>query len=250
MIYGEDNMSKVIFITGASTGIGALTAIDLACNNQVVVHYHSSRDEAEKTAATIRERGGIPHLLQADLATDEGCIKAACFIEKEFGKLDILINNAGGLDKLHAATEITWSLLHSIFALNAFSTMRLTSLCIPLLQKSDAACIVNVTSVSLRTGAPTATIYAAAKAAIDSFTRGLAAELAPQIRVNAIAPGYINTPFHDDLTSAATLKDIANRTPLKMLGESHHISSGIQFLIENDFITGETIDINGGLFMR
>ena len=128
--------------------------------------------------------------------------------------------------------------------------MRLTSLCIPLLHEGISPCIVNITSVSMRTGAPTATIYAAAKAAIDSFTKGLARELAPKIRVNAVAPGYINTPFHDDLTSDEDFETIAESTPLKRIGATNHITSAIKLLIENDFMTGETIDINGGLYMR
>ncbi|MGQ3891424.1 SDR family NAD(P)-dependent oxidoreductase [Legionella sp. CNM-4043-24] len=243
-------MNKVILITGSSTGIGALTATDLSQDNQIIIQYFSSRDSAEEVAADVEKNGGIPYLIKADLASEEGCQQLASFIENQFGKLDILINNAGGLDERHSASEITWPLLEKIFHLNAFSTMYLTSLCIPLLHRSMSPCIVNITSVSMRTGAPTATVYAAAKAAIDSFTRGLAHELAPKIRVNAIAPGYINTPFHHGLTSEEELKSIAAMTPLSMIGEPRHITSAIKLLIENDFITGETIDVNGGLFMR
>lgn len=243
-------MSQTVLVTGSSTGIGALTAIDIAQNKQVIIHYLSSKDSAEKTAAAVKEQGGTPHLIQADLTTDAGCNKVANFIDKTFGKLDILINNAGGLDNLHSASEITWDFLEKVFSLNTFSVMRLTSLCVPLLRKGNSSCVVNITSVSMRTGAPNATVYAAAKAAIDSFTRGLALELAPAIRVNAIAPGYINTPFHDDLTSEQDLQNIASISPLKMIGNPKHISLAVKFLIENDFMTGETIDVNGGLYMR
>jgi len=243
-------MGKVILITGASTGIGSLTANELAKDNQIIIHYNSSQANAEKTASSVREMGGTPYLVQSDLSNDLGCIKVASFIKNNFDKLDILINNAGRLDVKHSATEITWSLIESIFSINTFSVLRLTSLCLPLLEKAESSCIINITSVSLRTGAPTATVYAAAKAAIDSFTRGLATELAPRIRVNAVAPGYIDTPFHEGLTSVEELESIKKTTPLQMIGKPEHITSTINFLINNSFMTGETIDVNGGLFMR
>lgn len=243
-------MSKIILITGSSTGIGALAANDLAQNNQLIIHYRSSKEEAEITARTVKQRGGIPFLFQADLATDEGCIILAKFIEDNFNKLDVLVNNAGGLGSRHSASEITWSLLEKIFALNTFSVMRLSSLCTALLQKSNSPCIVNITSLAMRTGAPSATVYGAAKAAIDAFTRGFAKELAPKIRVNAIAPGFIKTPFHQGKTTEEQLNNMADLAALKKLGEPSHISMAIKFLIENEFMTGETIDINGGLHMR
>ena len=96
----------------------------------------------------------------------------------------------------------------------------------------------------------TATIYAASKGAVDAFTRGAARELAPGIRVNAIAPGVILTPFHDRYTPADRLEALKSNTPLDIHGETRQISSAVRFLIENEFMTGETIDINGGMFMR
>lgn len=243
-------MAKIILITGSSTGIGAETAKMLAAGNQVVVHYNSSQVQAEKVAAAVNESGGKSYLIQADVASETGCKKLADFVQTQFGKLDILINNAGGLDKRHSTQEISWGLLEKTFALNAFSAMLLSSLCIPLLKQGTHPAIVNITSLAIRTGAPMASIYAAAKGAIDVFTRGLAKELAPQIRVNAIAPGYIQTPFHDGLSSKEQIQTIIDATPLKMTGESQHVAMAVKMLVENDFMTGETIDVNGGLFMR
>jgi 3-oxoacyl-[acyl-carrier protein] reductase len=128
--------------------------------------------------------------------------------------------------------------------------MMVTSLCVPLLEKGENPCIINVTSLAIRHGAPTATIYGAAKGAIDVFTRGAAKELAPKIRVNAVAPGVILTPFHDKVSTAEQMEMWRENTPLKRHGEAAHIARAMKFLIENDFMTGETIDINGGLFMR
>jgi 3-oxoacyl-[acyl-carrier protein] reductase len=136
------------------------------------------------------------------------------------------------------------------FALNVFSAMRVASLCIPLLEQAENPCIVNLTSIAARHGAPTATIYGACKGALDSFTRGLAKELAPKIRVNAVAPGVIETPFHDKVTSPERLAEFRAATPLNRNGQAHEIATAIGFLVDNRFTTGETIDVNGGLFMR
>ena len=109
--------------------------------------------------------------------------------------------------------------------------------------------MVNVTSIAMRHGAPSATAYGAAKAAVDAFTRGAAKELAP-IRVNAVAPGLIDTAFHDRVTSEELMRRFVDATPLKCLGSAEMVASTIKFVIENEFVTGETIDCNGGLFMR
>ena len=119
-----------------------------------------------------------------------------------------------------------------------------------MLEKGDGPCIINITSVAMRHGAPTASIYGASKAALDSFTRGIAKELAPAIRVNAVAPGVIITPFHDKVSTPEQLETWREGNPLKKNGNPIHIAETIKFLIDNDFVNGETIDINGGLFMR
>jgi 3-oxoacyl-[acyl-carrier protein] reductase len=140
--------------------------------------------------------------------------------------------------------------MQRVFSLNTFSTMLLSSLFLPLLERGTNPCIVNVTSIAARNGAPTATVYGAAEGAIDSFTRGVAAELAPKIRVNAVAPGVIDTPFHERYSTPTRMEKFRENTPLKHHGKAIHVARTILFLIENDFITGETIDVNGGLFMR
>jgi 3-oxoacyl-[acyl-carrier protein] reductase len=140
--------------------------------------------------------------------------------------------------------------MERIFTLNVFSAMMVTRLCLPLLDRSKNPCIVNVSSIAARTGAPGATIYGAAKGAIDSLTRGMAAELAPAIRVNAVAPGVIDTPFHEKMSTPEFMRQSAKRTPLQRNGEAIHVARAIAFLIDNDFVTGETVDVNGGLFMR
>ena len=171
-------------------------------------------------------------------------------LSSQTDQLDVLVNNAGGLLQRHHLHEFSWDLMNRIFALNTYSTMMMTTLCLPLLKKGNDPNVVNVTSIAMRHGAPTATIYGASKAAIDSFTRGAAKELAPEIRVNAVAPGVIVTPFHDRYSTPERMEMFRKNTPLQINGESEHIASSIKFLVENTFTTGETLDINGGLFMR
>jgi len=243
-------MAKIILITGASTGIGAATAVDLAENNVVFVHYNRSEEEATAIAACVEEKGGSAYLVQADLMNEEGCRQLMKGVHAKTDRLDVLINNAGGLIERHDVPKLAWDLMHQIFALNTYSTMMVTTLCVPLLEKGESPCIVNITSIAMRLGAPTATIYGASKGAVDSFTRGSARELAPRIRVNAVAPGVIVTPFHDKYTPEAWMKKLSESIPLNVLGEAVQISSTIRLLIENPFITGETIDVNGGHFMR
>jgi 3-oxoacyl-[acyl-carrier protein] reductase len=243
-------MPKVILITGASTGLGAETARHLAAGNEIFVHYNASEEPARKIAEEVEKRDGKAHLLQADLRTESGCRQLVQGVTAKTDKLDVLLNNAGGLIRRVPARECDWSLLEEVFALNTFSTMMLTSLCIPLLEKGDNPNIVNITSLAVRHGAPTATSYGAAKAAIDSFTRGAAKELAPAIRVNAIAPGVILTPFHDKVSTPEQLQAWLDMIPLKIHGEAKDIARAVEFVINTDFMTGETIDINGGQFMR
>ncbi|MBC7188957.1 SDR family oxidoreductase [Candidatus Aerophobetes bacterium] len=243
-------MSRVILITGASTGIGAETARVLAPGNEIFVHYNTSKEKAEGVAKDVEERGGKAYLLQADLTREEECIKLVDEVSKKVPRLDVLVNNAGGLIRRQSVRELEWSLMLETFALNTFSVMKISSLCIPLLEKSDSPCIVNITSIAMRHGGPTATIYAASKAAIDSFTRGMAREVAPKIRVNAVAPGVIETPFHEKVSTPEQLEKWREDNPLKRNGKPYHIALTIKFIIENDFLNGETIDVNGGLFMR
>lgn len=243
-------MSKTILITGASTGIGAETARLLAPDNTILIHYNSSEEAAERVASEVESRGGTAKLVQADLSSEEGTRELFNYVSSNFDHLDVLVNNAGSLIERRESRDLSWELMEQTFRLNVFSVMTLSSQCIPLLEKGTDPSIVNITSIAMRHGAPTATIYGATKAALDSFTRGLAKELAPGIRVNAVAPGVIETPFHERFSTEERMKTFAESTPLKRNGKPEHIAEAIRFLIDNDFVTGETVDVNGGLFMR
>lgn len=244
-------MGKVIFITGAGTGIGAETARVLAPGNTLFLHYNVSKEPVEQVKKDVEKLGGTAHILQADITSEKACVDLVAELSKQTDHLDVLINNAGGLVQRQPTDALEWDLMEKIFALNTFSLMKITSLCIPLLRKSSQdPNIVNLSSVVVRHGGPTATIYGAAKGAVDVFTRGLAKELAPNIRANSVVPGVIDTPFHKKVSTPQQMEAWAAGNPLKRNGYPKHIALAIKLLVEDDFINGESIDINGGLNIR
>jgi 3-oxoacyl-[acyl-carrier protein] reductase len=244
-------MGKIIFITGASTGIGAETARLLAPGNRLFLHYNRSEAAAKSVAEEVGGLGGKAVLLQADITEEENCIHLVDALKAHTDHLDVLVNNAGGLVQRQAADALQWGLMEKVFALNTFSAMKIASLCIPLLEKSTQdPNIVNLSSIVVRHGGPSAVLYAASKGAIDVFTRGLSRELAPRIRTNSVAPGVIDTPFHEKVSTPELMENWARNNPLGHNGEARNIALAIKMLTENDFINGESIDVNGGLFIR
>ncbi|HET6857985.1 MAG TPA: SDR family oxidoreductase [Streptomyces sp.] len=241
---------KTMVITGAGIGIGAQTARRLARGNRLVLQYHRSKSGALALREELEPLCAGVDVVEADLTTDAGCVALFDEISKRTESLDVLVNNAGGMLERQAVEALTWEHLAGTFALNTYSAMRLTGLCTGLLRRGTNACVVNVTSIAMRHGAPTATAYGAAKAAVDAFTRGAANELAPHIRVNAVAPGIIDTRFHERVTPAPRMKQFIESTPLKRAGTVADVARTVEFLVESDFVTGETVDCNGGLSMR
>lgn len=239
-----------VLITGASTGIGAATAKLLAPGNSIHIHYNRSEKEAQECAREVEAAGGKAFLHQADLSGREGCEKLAGEMSAHSNTLDVLVNNAGGMLCRHAHDETTWDILQQTFSLNTFSAMYLTALVIPLMKNAPTANIINITSIAARNGAATSSAYAAAKGAMDTWTRGLAAGLAPAIRANSIAPGVIITPFHDKSTPPELLEKFMSVTPLGKPGYPEEIAEAVRFIINSPFLTGESIDINGGMYMR
>jgi 3-oxoacyl-[acyl-carrier protein] reductase len=243
-------MSKRVIVTGGSRGIGAEICRVLAPDSEVLVHYFASKGPAEEVATEVEKLGGRAYVAQADLTTPDGCRKLCDEAASVLGAVDVLVNNAGGLIQRHRVEELDWDVMVRTFSLNTFSTMMMTKLCIPLLRRGVSPVVVNITSVSMRYGAQSATTYGAANSAIDAFTRGAARELAPGIRVNAVAPGVIEVRGHEEVTTTAHLVSFRERTPLKKNGTPWHVASAVEFLVRNDFATGESVDVNGGIFMR
>ncbi|MCX4231852.1 SDR family NAD(P)-dependent oxidoreductase [Streptomyces ortus] len=242
---------KNIVITGAGSGIGAETARRLAPGNRLILHYHTAKEGALALREELAPLAEGVDVVEADLTTGAGCEALAEEVRGHTDALDVLVNNAGGMIERRSVGDLTWDHLAATFALNTFSAMRLTGLCTGLLRRGrNDPCVVNVTSIAMRHGAPTATAYGASKAALDSFTRGAAGELAPDIRVNAVAPGIIDTRFHERVTSADTMRRFIGNTPLKRAGGVADVARTIEYLVGATFVTGETIDCNGGLAMR
>jgi len=242
----QELAGKRVMITASASGIGLVIAKTFLENDALVAVCDISEERLAECQAVLP---GVERILvdvSDPVQVDRFFAKALAFL----GGLDVLVNNAGGLIKRQSVREYEWRLMEDIFALNTFSAMMVTSLCIPLLEKGTDPCIVNISSVAMRHGAPTATIYGASKSALDSFTRGIAKELAPTIRVNAVSPGVIISPFHDKYSTPEQLEAWREGNPLQKNGEPTHIAQTIKFIIENDFMHGETIDVNGGLYMR
>jgi 3-oxoacyl-[acyl-carrier protein] reductase len=237
-------------VTGASTGIGCAIAIALAgAGADVAIHYRSSRKEAEETARAVESKGRRAVVVQGDFRDPAASGRAVEAAVRELGEpIDILVNNAGSLVGRGAVEEMDAELWDEVIALNLSSVFFATKAALPHL--SQGARIVNVSSVAARHGGgPGAFAYAAAKGGVMTLTRGLAKELAPRnIRVNAIAPGVIETPFHDKFSTPELLESFRKGIPLGRLGTAEDCAGAVLYLVSPlaSYVTGQSIDINGG----
>ena len=237
-------------VTGASTGIGRATAIALAgAGAEVAIHYGSSRKEAEETAAAVESYGRRAVLVQGDFRdpTDAGkAVEAA--VPALGAPVEILVNNAGSLIARSPIEDMDAELWKEVIDLNLSAVFFATKAVLPHLGRG--ARIVNVSSVAARHGGgPGAVAYATAKGGVMTMTRGLAKELAPRnIRVNAIAPGVIETPFHDRFSTPEMLETFRKGIPLGRLGTPEECAGAVLYLVSPlaSYVTGQTIDINGG----
>jgi len=241
-----------VLITGASRGIGRATALAFARRGaRLAINYLGNRDSADETAATCRASGSPEVLvLQADVADGEQVRAMAAEVEQAFGKLDVVFSNAGygAAGKLIELSEEDWSRAFAVHVNGAFHVCRAT---IPLLRKSDAASIVITSSVAGLRGLPKMITYGCVKGALLQFTRCLAWELADEgIRVNAICPGIIRTDFHASMTEEAKRHNLDNRIPLHREGHPDEVAQLVLHLVDNQYITGQEVVIDGGLTMR
>jgi 3-oxoacyl-[acyl-carrier protein] reductase len=244
---------KSALITGASRGIGAAAALAIAQAGakEVVLHYNSFQQGAEETAERIRGLGVKVTLCQADLGHMEG-------VRSLIGELggrsfDILINNAGHLVQRTKLLESTEEIYDLVFTLNAKSMWFVTQAVVPAMIEKKSGVIVNVGSIAARNGGgPGATMYSAAKAAVSAFTKGWAKELAPHgIRVNAVSPGTVDNYFHEKHSTREILNSVVAATPAGRLSTNEDVSDVILFLCSDAsrYVHGQTIEINGGMFM-
>jgi 3-oxoacyl-[acyl-carrier protein] reductase len=237
-------------VTGASTGIGRATAVALAgAGADVAIHYGSSRKEAEETAAAVESRGRRAVLVQGDFREPTDAAKAVEAAVHGLGApVDILVNNAGSLIARSPIEDMDAELWKEVIDLNLSAVFFATKAALPHFGRN--ARIVNVSSVAARHGGgPGAVAYATAKGGVMTMTRGLAKELAPRnIRVNAIAPGVIETPFHDRFSTPEMLETFRKGIPLGRLGTPEECAGAVLYLVSPlaSYVTGQTLDINGG----
>ncbi|MEE8176547.1 MAG: glucose 1-dehydrogenase [Acidobacteriota bacterium] len=245
---------QVALITGASSGIGRATAEKMAeLGAKVGVNYCKNQAGAEAAVAAIKKKGGDALAVQADVTKATDVARMVAQVRSRWDKIDILVNNAGDLFARTPLPEMTEEYWDRIMDLNLKSVF----LCINAVWQEMAArkrgIIVNITSVAARNGGgPGAAAYAAAKGGLVTYTKGMARELAPHgIRVNAVAPGVIATPYHDKYSSAEQLEKFRAMTPVNRIGASEEIADVIAFLAcdESRFMIGENVEVNGGILM-
>lgn len=253
MATGFDN--KTALVTGASRGIGAATAAALARAGvaKVIIHYNSFAAGAEETARQVRAAGAEAELIQAPLGSREGILEFLAALGGRAAEPDILINNAGSLVKRARLAEFTEELFDEVMNLNVKSLWFITqALAGPMVRKGSGV-IVNLSSIAARNGGgPGATIYSAAKAAVSCITKGLARELAPLgVRVNAVSPGTVDNHFHEVFSTREILESVVRQTPAGRLGNNEEVAALILFLCSDaaGYIHGQTIEINGGMYM-
>ncbi len=241
---------KNVLVTGASSGIGWHTARQFAQSGaRVLAHYNSNKAGAE----TLRKEG-VAALVQADLSVSAGVLPIVAAVKEHLGgRVDALVNNAGTLVKRCRILEMDESLWDTVFSLNLKSAFLCCKAFMPGMAERKEGAVVNVASVAGRHGGgPGAVAYASAKGAMITFTKGLAKESAPAgVRVNAVAPGVIDTPFHEQYSTPEMIANFVKAIPLGRTGGSAEIAEAIVFLASPraSYITGETIEINGGLLM-
>ncbi len=249
-----DLSGKAVLITGASTGIGAALARAFAAQGALVaIHYNASRDEASRLADGISGRGGTVSLVQGDVSVDGESERVVEEAARSFGRLDGLINNAGGMLGRVPTVEMTDDHYGRVMDLNARSVLAATRAAHPWL-KRQGGFIINTTSIAARNGGGNgAILYAAAKGFVSTITHGHAKEfVADRIRVNAVAPGVIATPFHDRYTNPEQLEAQRKTIPMGFVGTPEHCVGAYLFLasdVLSGYITGQIIEVNGGQLM-
>jgi 3-oxoacyl-[acyl-carrier protein] reductase len=246
---------KACLVTGASTGIGAAVARALGAQGvRVAVHYNQSKDAANEVVAAIKGAGGEGFAIGGDVSRVKLVTEIIDRTAAHFGRLDILINNAGSLVKRVPVFEATDEQYDAVMDLNVRSVVAACRAAIPHFRKQGAGNIINTTSIAARNGGGYgAVLYASAKGFVSTFTRGLAKEMVKDnIRVNAVAPGVIATPFHERFSTAEQIKAMTATIPMGRLGSSEECVGAYLYLASDalsGYVTGQVIEVNGGQLM-
>jgi 3-oxoacyl-[acyl-carrier protein] reductase len=249
-----DLNGKVALVTGASSGIGRATAVTLATNGaRVAINFHRNQAGAEATRAQITDAGGVGVIIQADVARSSEVQSLVERTVAELGPVDILVNNAGSLVERLKILELTEARWDEVIDLNLKSAFLCCQAVAGSMIERKTGTIVNVSSIAGRTGGALGSIhYSTAKGGLITFTKGLAKELAPfGVRVNAVSPGVIDTHYHEQFSTPEMMKGYVSGIPLGRVGTAEEVAAVICFLASDasGYLAGETIEINGGMFM-
>lgn len=253
---GQDFEDFVVVVTGASTGLGRAIAVETARRGAkaVVINYASSAKEAEETAGLVRAEGAQAVLVQGDVASDEDCRRIAAMAEP-FGRIDALFNNAGTTRFANHADldAVSGQDFHDLYAVNVVGAYQMVRACRALLEAApQPGAVVNTASIAGVTGIGSSIPYAASKGALTTMTLSLARALAPKIRVNAVCPGFIDTPWFGKGLPEATVDrmraGVAASTPLKAASTAEDVAAATVFLAgkASRHVTGETLLVDAG----
>jgi 3-oxoacyl-[acyl-carrier protein] reductase len=244
-------MEKLAFITGGTRGIGKQIAITLAKNGyDIAINYRTENDDLKNTKSEIELLGVKCLAVQGDVSKFEDCEKITSEIIAEYGKIDVLVNNAG-ITKDMLLMRMKKEDFEQVIDTNLIGTFNVTKNVIPYMMKARSGRIVNISSVVGISGNAGQTNYSASKAGIIGFTKSLAKEVASRnILVNAVAPGFIETNMTDVLKDEIK-EEIAKNIPLKRMGTSEDVANVVKFLVseESSYITGQVINVDGGMLM-
>ncbi len=240
---------KVAYVTGASKGIGEAIAIELGkLGASVIVGFNSDLEGAKKVVNIIKENGGYAVVLKGDISKNTDIFRIKDFIEKNFGKLDILINNAG-ISNIGLFMDYSLDEIDRLINTNLIGTMKITNALFDLIRKGKYQSIVNISSIWGNVGASCEVLYSASKGGINLFTKALAKEVASfGIRVNAVAPGVISTKMNSWLNEDEK-RDLEEEIPLNRFGKTSEVAKVVSFLCSDDssYLTGQIITVDGGM---
>ena len=239
-------MHKVAIITGASRGIGREIAKTLANKGiKVIANYNNSEKEAQNLKKELENDNILIDIFKADVSKRREAQELVKYTLNKYGQIDIFINNAG-ISEYKLFTDETDDDWNKVINNNLYSAFVMSQEVVPNMIHNKNGCIINISSIWGMVGASLEVIYSISKAGMDGLTKALAKELGPSnIRVNSIAPGSINTDMNSNL-SEEELHELENQTPLGRIGKTTDIAKCVNWLVEDEFTTGQIISINGG----